>query len=95
MVGFCPLLAHKLDHSEGMPSNLCIPGLEGGSDAWDTLVFVIAAAVIVLLNCGSMLISDGAVTEVLMSGDEGSCDAHVRASETQIGTERTEWRFQR
>ena len=95
MVGVCPLLAHKLNHSEGMPSNLCIPGPEGGSDAWDTLVFVIAAAVIVLLNCGSMLISDGAVTEVLMSADEGSSDAHVRASETPIGTARTEWRFER
>ena len=58
-------------------------------------MFVIAAAVIVLLNCGSMLISDGAVTEVLMSGDEGSSDAHVRASETPIGTARTEWRFER
>lgn len=58
-------------------------------------MFVIAASVIVLLNCGSMLISDGAVTEVLMSGDEGSSDAHVGASETPIGTARTDWRFER
>jgi membrane protease YdiL (CAAX protease family) len=53
---------------------------------WDTLVFAIAAVVIVLLNRKAMLTRDGAVTEVLMPGEEGSSDAHVdRASRVPIG----------
>jgi hypothetical protein len=39
---------------------------------WDTLVFSIVAAVIVLLNWRAMLTRDGAVTSVLMPGDEGA-----------------------
>lgn len=38
---------------------------------WDTLVFGIAAVVIVLLNRKEMLTRDGAVTEVLMPGGGG------------------------
>lgn len=38
---------------------------------WDTLVFVIVAAVIVLLNRETMLTRDKAVTGVLMPGGEG------------------------
>ena len=38
---------------------------------WDTLVFSIAAVVIVLLNRKAMLSPEGAVTEVLMRGEEG------------------------
>jgi membrane protease YdiL (CAAX protease family) len=41
---------------------------------WDTLVFVIAAAIIVLLNRKAMLSRGAAVTEVLMPGDEGRLD---------------------
>ena len=37
---------------------------------WDTLVWGIAAAVIVLMNRRSMLTREGAVTEVLMPGEE-------------------------
>src|SRR5215204_4202299 len=37
---------------------------------WDTLVWVIAAVVIVLMNRRSMLTREGAVTEVLMPGEE-------------------------
>jgi uncharacterized protein len=40
---------------------------------WDTLVFGIAAVVIVVLNRKQMLTHEGAVTEVLMPGkEEGS-----------------------
>lgn len=38
---------------------------------WDMLVYVIAAVVIVLLNRQTMLTRNGAVTEVLMPGEEG------------------------
>lgn len=38
---------------------------------WDTLVFVIVAAVVVLLNRRTMLTRDGAVTGVLMPGERG------------------------
>ena len=37
---------------------------------WDTLVYVMAAVIIVVLNRKTMLTRDGAVTEVLMPGDE-------------------------
>jgi uncharacterized protein len=42
---------------------------------WDTLVFGIAAALIVLLNRKAMVTRAGAVTEVLMRREEGSPDA--------------------
>jgi uncharacterized protein len=42
---------------------------------WDTLVFGIAAAVIVLLNRKALLTRAGAVTDVLMPGEKGSSDA--------------------
>ena len=38
---------------------------------WDTLVLVIVAVVVVLLNRKTMLTRDGAVTEVFMPGEEG------------------------
>jgi uncharacterized protein len=41
---------------------------------WDTLVFGIAAIAIVLLNRQAMLSRHGAVTEVLMPGDEHGRD---------------------
>jgi uncharacterized protein len=41
---------------------------------WDMLVFGIAAALIVLLNRKAMLSRNGAVTEVLMPGEEGGPD---------------------
>ena len=41
---------------------------------WDMLVFGIAAVLIVLLNRKAMLSHNGAVTEVLMPGEEGSPD---------------------
>jgi len=41
---------------------------------WDTLVYVLAAVLIVVLNRKTMLTRDGAVTEVLMPGDEGNPD---------------------
>ena len=44
---------------------------------WDTLVFVMVAAVVVLLNRRAMLTRDGAATDVLMPGEEGSPD-HAR-----------------
>jgi uncharacterized protein len=48
---------------------------------WDTLVFGIAAAVVVLLNRRSMLTRDRAVTEILMPGEEGRPDnARITAS---------------
>jgi membrane protease YdiL (CAAX protease family) len=48
---------------------------------WDTLVLVIAAAVIVLLNRRMMLTRAGAVTEVLMPGEEGrAADACITAN---------------
>jgi membrane protease YdiL (CAAX protease family) len=63
---------------------------------WDTLVFVIAAVVIVLLNRNVMLTREGAVTEVLMPGEEGSSDAQgVGASRMPMGRTRTEWRIER
>lgn len=66
------------------------------AQSWDTLVFVIAAVIIVLLNRKAMLTRDGAVTEVLLPGDEGSSDAHiVTASRTPIGKVWTGWRFER
>ena len=45
---------------------------------WDTLVFVIAAVVIVLLNRKTMLTHEGAVTEVLMPGEEGGFGGRTR-----------------
>ena len=47
---------------------------------WDTLLFVIVAVVIVLLNRRSMLTREGAVTEVLMPGHEGSAAPRTRSS---------------
>ncbi|MGB3632572.1 MAG: type II CAAX endopeptidase family protein [Rubrobacteraceae bacterium] len=41
---------------------------------WDTLIWIIAAVVIVVINRKSMLTRKGAVTEVLMPGEEGSLD---------------------
>jgi membrane protease YdiL (CAAX protease family) len=41
---------------------------------WDTLVFVMVAAVVVLLNRRAMLTRDDAATDVLMPGEEGSPD---------------------
>jgi uncharacterized protein len=43
---------------------------------WDTLVFVIVAAVVVVVNRRTMLTSEGAVTEVLMPGEEGRPERH-------------------
>jgi membrane protease YdiL (CAAX protease family) len=63
---------------------------------WDSLVFVIAAVVVVLLNRQAMMTRVGAATEVLFPGEEGSADAHIgSASRTPIGSARTEWRFER
>jgi membrane protease YdiL (CAAX protease family) len=54
---------------------------------WDTLVFAVAAVVVVLLNRTAMLTREGAVTEVLMPSDEAGSDAHVvRASRIPIGS---------
>jgi len=36
---------------------------------WDSLVFAVAAVIIVLLNRRTMLSADGAATEVIMPGD--------------------------
>lgn len=44
------------------------------SQSWDTLVWVIAVTIIVVINCKSMLTRKGAVTEVLVPGEEGSLD---------------------
>ncbi len=41
---------------------------------WDNLVFAIVAVVIVLFNLRSMLTREGAVTEVLMTAEEGNPD---------------------
>jgi hypothetical protein len=41
---------------------------------WDNLVFSIVAVIIVLLNRKAMLTREGAVTEVLVPGEEGSPD---------------------
>jgi len=45
---------------------------------WDTLVFAIAAAVIVVLNRKTMLTREGAATDILMPGDEHRLDAASR-----------------
>jgi uncharacterized protein len=52
---------------------------------WDTLVFVIVAAVIVVVNRKAMLTREGAVTEVLMPGEEkGSPTRHERAEKEEV-----------
>jgi hypothetical protein len=38
---------------------------------WDTLVLAVVALFIVLLNRRTMLTCDGAVTDVIMPGDQG------------------------
>jgi membrane protease YdiL (CAAX protease family) len=49
------------------------------SDRWYAFGFAVVAVVILLLNRRSMLTRDGAVTEVLMPGDEGQPEeAHPR-----------------
>lgn len=45
---------------------------------WDTLVFAIAAAVIVMLNRKTMLTREGAATDILMPGDEHRLDPASR-----------------
>jgi uncharacterized protein len=48
---------------------------------WENYVFAVVAVVIVLLNRRRMVTRDGAVTEVLMPGQEGrSDDARIRAT---------------
>lgn len=51
---------------------------------WDTLVFALVAAVIVVVNRKAMLTREGAVTEVLMPGEEGSPDRHERTEKIEV-----------
>jgi membrane protease YdiL (CAAX protease family) len=59
------------------------------SELWYTLVFAGVAVVVVLLNRTAMLTRDGAVTEVLMPGDEGRhMDARVTGQQPTGATVR-------
>lgn len=51
---------------------------------WDSLAFVIVAAVIVLVNRRTMLTREGAVTEVLMPGEEGNPDRRERSEMVEV-----------
>ena len=49
---------------------------------WENYVFAIAAVVVVLLNRKAMLTREGAVTSVLMPGEEGSTPEEARSTTT-------------
>jgi uncharacterized protein len=52
---------------------------------WDTLVFVLVAVAIVVVNRKAMLTREGAVTEVLMPGEEkGSSERHARTEKIEV-----------
>jgi membrane protease YdiL (CAAX protease family) len=52
---------------------------------WDTLVWVVVAVVVVVLNRRSMFTRDGAVTEVLMSREAGGHEATRISDDARIG----------
>jgi uncharacterized protein len=66
------ILIAALFHFQMM--NLLMPE----AHTWDTFVWVIVAAVIVVVNRKAMLSREGAVTEVLMPGEEEGSHAQKR-----------------
>jgi membrane protease YdiL (CAAX protease family) len=51
---------------------------------WDTLIFVIVAAIIVILNRAAMLTPDRAATAVLMPDDEPATQPHAREAQMAL-----------